>query len=280
VKKRRAAEAFTRKRKIRRHHVSCSPPPPRMAITPRGVFLPKTLPPPPPCPTVLRQCRDYRDNIHPYPGFFMQTSITQLILMAPPLLLALTFHEFAHGYVAWRLGDPTAARQGRLSMNPLRHLDPLGTLAFFLIRFGWAKPVPVNASYFRDPKRGMLLVALAGPMSNLLLAVLSAVAIKLVVPLAVSAHGQGLADTVMLPILVMLVNSVWINLVLCIFNLIPVPPLDGGRILAGFLSDRLAYSLHRYEYFGIVLILVLSLTGVLGQIIGPVVRVANSLLLT
>jgi len=210
----------------------------------------------------------------------MQTTLTQLILMAPPLLLALTFHEFSHGYVAWRLGDPTAARQGRLSMNPLRHLDPLGTLAFFLIKFGWARPVPVNPSYFRNPKRGMLLVALAGPMSNLLLAIISAVAIKLLAPVAISLHGQGMADTVTLPLLMMLVNSVWINLLLCIFNLIPVPPLDGGRILAGFLPDRLAYSLHRFEQIGIVLILILSLTGTLGHIIGPVVRAANNLLLT
>ena len=208
-------------------------------------------------------------------------SINQMLLWAPPLLLALTFHEFCHGYVAWRLGDPTAANQGRLTMNPLRHLDPLGTLAFFLIRFGWAKPVPVNASYFRDPKRGMLLVALAGPMSNLLLAVLSAVAVKLLIPLAIGVHEQGgLANTVMLPLLMMLVNSVWINLLLCIFNLIPVPPLDGGRILAGFLPNHLAYSFQRYEQIGIVVILVLSLTGVLGKIISPVVRTANNLLLT
>ena len=206
--------------------------------------------------------------------------IPQLILMAPPLLLALTFHEFAHGYIAWRLGDPTAARQGRLSMNPLRHLDPLGTLAFFLIKFGWAKPVPVNASYFRNPQQGMLWVALAGPMSNLLLALLSAVAIKLFAPLAVSLHEQGNSATIMLPLLIMLANSVWINLVLCIFNLIPVPPLDGGRIVAGFLPDHLSYFFHRYEHLGIVLILALSLTGVLGSIIGPMVRAANNLLLT
>jgi len=206
--------------------------------------------------------------------------LISLILMAPPLLLALTFHEFAHGYIAWRLGDPTAAREGRLSMNPLRHLDPLGTLAFFLIKFGWAKPVPVNPSYFRDPKQGMLFVALAGPMSNLLLAVASAMVIKLLAPLAVTLHGQGLTDAVMLPLLIMLVNSVWINLLLCIFNLIPVPPLDGGRILAGFLPDRLSYSFQRFEQLGIVLILVLSLTGALSQIIGPVVQIANELLLT
>jgi Zn-dependent protease len=209
----------------------------------------------------------------------MDTTLTQLILMAPPLLLALTFHEFSHGYVAWRLGDPTAANLGRLSMNPLRHLDPLGTLAFFLIKFGWAKPVPVNPVYFRDPKQGMLLVALAGPMSNLLLAVVSAVAIKLLAPLAISLHQQGLAETVTVPLLMMLVNSVWINLLLCIFNLIPVPPLDGGRIVAGFLPGSLSLSFQRYEHFGILVILVLSLTGVLGKIIGPVVRAANNLLL-
>jgi len=226
---------------------------------------------------VQRRNRRYNNDLAP--GLFMSTTIAQLILMAPPLLLALTFHEFSHGYIAWRLGDPTASRQGRLSMNPLRHLDPIGTLAFFLIKFGWAKPVPVNPSYFRDPKQGMLWVALAGPMSNLLLAVLSALAIKLLVPLAISLHEWGLADAVTLPLLTMLVNSVWINLVLCIFNLIPVPPLDGGRIAACFLPDRLSYSLQRYEKLGLVFILALSLTGVLGNIIVPLVRAANNLLL-
>lgn len=108
----------------------------------------------------------------------MNHFITELLLLAPPLLFALTFHEFAHGLVAYRLGDPTAKAAGRLTLNPLKHLDPLGTIAFFFIKIGWAKPVPVNPGYFKNPKKDMLWVALAGPATNLVLAVVSAALTK------------------------------------------------------------------------------------------------------
>lgn len=110
----------------------------------------------------------------------MEDIITRILILAPPILLALTLHEYAHGYVAYRFGDPTAKAMGRLSFNPLKHLDPIGTLAFFLINIGWARPVPVNGAYFRNPKKDMLWVALAGPLSNLALAIFSAMVAKII----------------------------------------------------------------------------------------------------
>jgi Zn-dependent protease len=208
----------------------------------------------------------------------MTNFVTEILLLAPPLLFALTIHELAHGLVATSLGDPTARLAGRLTLNPLKHLDPLGTLAFFLIKFGWAKPVPVNPAYFRRPRQDMLWVALAGPVSNLLLALVSALLVKLLQPLLQFAPG-ALTQAIVLPLAAMLVASVWINLVLAVFNFLPVPPLDGGRILAGLLPEGMARGLHRVEPYGFVLVLLLSFTGIISQTIVPIVRFANSLLL-
>lgn len=208
----------------------------------------------------------------------MTSFVTEILLLAPPLLFALTIHELAHGLVAASLGDPTARLAGRLTLNPLKHLDPLGTLAFFLIKFGWAKPVPVNPAYFRRPRQDMLWVALAGPVSNLLLALVSALLVKLLQPLLQIAPG-ALTQAIVLPLAAMLVASVWINLVLAVFNFLPVPPLDGGRILAGLLPEGMARGLRRVEPYGFVLVLLLSFTGIISQTIVPIVRFANSLLL-
>lgn len=208
----------------------------------------------------------------------MTSFVTEILLLAPPLLFALTIHELAHGLVAASLGDPTARLAGRLTLNPLKHLDPLGTLAFFLIKFGWAKPVPVNPAYFRRPRQDMLWVALAGPLSNLLLALVSALLVKLLQPLLQIAPG-ALTQAIVLPLAAMLVASVWINLVLAVFNFLPVPPLDGGRILAGLLPEGMARGLRRVEPYGFVLVLLLSFTGIISQTIVPIVRFANNLLL-
>ncbi|MBW1635783.1 MAG: site-2 protease family protein [Deltaproteobacteria bacterium] len=210
----------------------------------------------------------------------MNTFITQLIILAPPLLLALTFHEFAHGYVAYRLGDPTAKNEGRLTLNPIKHLDPIGTIAFFFIKFGWAKPVPVNPAYFKNPKKDMLWVALAGPATNLVLAVISAVVTKLVWALASFISYSTIAEAILVPLNSMLIASVWINLVLCIFNFLPIPPLDGSRILAGILPDDLARSYQQVERYGFIIILVLAFSGLLSKVIMPVISFANSLLLS
>ena len=200
--------------------------------------------------------------------------------MAPPLLFALTFHEFAHGFIAYRLGDPTARDAGRLTLNPLKHLDPLGTIAFFFIKFGWAKPVPVNPSYFQNPKKDMLWVALAGPLTNLALAVISAILTKGIWLLATILPYSSATEAILVPLNSMLIASVWINLVLCIFNFLPIPPLDGSRILMGLLPNNLALSYMRIERFGFIIIIVLAFSGVLSKVIVPVISFANSLLLS
>jgi Zn-dependent protease len=210
----------------------------------------------------------------------MNESILQFIILAPPLLLALTFHEFAHGYVAFRLGDPTAQALGRLTLNPLKHLDPLGTLAFFIFHFGWAKPVPVNAAYFRNPRKDMLWVALAGPATNLALALVSALMTKAVWLLAKTLPYSSLGEAVLVPLNSTLIASVWINLVLAIFNFLPIPPLDGSRILAGLLPPDLARSYASIERYGFILIIILALTGVLSKLIIPLIDFANNLLLS
>ncbi len=205
--------------------------------------------------------------------------VSQLIIQAPPLLLALTLHEYAHGYVAFRLGDPTAKNAGRLTLNPISHLDPIGTIAFFFIKFGWAKPVPVNPLYFRNPRKDMLWVALAGPVTNLVLAVVSALLLRVIVFGASSLPPSQLVHAVLVPLSLMLVTSIWINLVLCIFNFLPIPPLDGSRILTGLLPEDLARTYSSFERYGFIIILLLAFSGLLSTIIMPVIRFANNLLL-
>ncbi|MEK6194686.1 MAG: site-2 protease family protein, partial [Deltaproteobacteria bacterium] len=178
------------------------------------------------------------------------------------------------------LGDPTARNAGRLTLNPLSHLDPIGTIAFFFIKFGWAKPVPVNPRYFQNPRQDMLWVALAGPVTNLLLAIASALVLKLVIGIASVIPYSSLLEAILVPFSNMLVASIWINLVLCIFNFLPIPPLDGGRIMTGLLPENLARTYASFERYGFIVILILAFTGVLGTIIFPVIRFANNLLLS
>ena len=176
-------------------------------------------------------------------------------IWALPVLFAITLHEAAHGWVAWRLGDDTARALGRISLNPLRHIDPVGTVLIPAVllfgsggrmMFGFAKPVPVDFSRLRKPRRDMVLVAAAGPGSNILLAVISALLI----------HGSVLFDAdIARWIMHNLVNSVWINLLLAVFNMLPLPPLDGGRIAVGLLPPELARQLVRIERAGIIIIL-------------------------
>jgi Zn-dependent protease len=199
--------------------------------------------------------------------------VTGILLMIPPLLFALTFHEFSHAFVATRLGDPTARMLGRLTLNPLAHLDLMGTLVFVLTqRIGWAKPVPIDERYLQHPRRDIMWIALAGPVSNLLLALLFGTIVRFVAPMPVTSISQRI-------ILVMLEGSVLVNLGLAAFNLIPIFPLDGSRIVTGILSREWAERYREFDNVGpfvLLGIVVLGMTtgfNLFSYIVSPVVYV-------
>jgi len=200
--------------------------------------------------------------------------IQEIAILAPPFLLALTVHEFAHGFVAYKLGDPTAQRLGRLSLNPLRHLDPLGVLAFLIMKIGWAKPVPVDARYFKNPRQDMIWVSLAGVSANLLLAVASGLGARLLIQV-----GNVLPMTIFWPLIQMIAASVWINVMLAVFNLIPIPPLDGSQVLSNLLPPNLARVYNKLEPLGFFILLALFYTGVIPKIMGPLISFAQGLIL-
>ncbi|WP_419780510.1 site-2 protease family protein [Maridesulfovibrio sp.] len=200
--------------------------------------------------------------------FDIANTIKEISILALPFLLAITCHEAAHGFAAYLLGDPTAKQAGRLTLNPLKHLDPMGTLALVLTRMiGWAKPVPVNPMYFKNPQRDMMIVALAGPAANMVLAVMFSIVVKVIG----SLDANGLSP-LMLKILVpamMIANAgVIINLALCFFNLLPIPPLDGSKIIAGFMPREAAFKFMSFRY-GFIIVIVLAMLGLLGKIISP-----------
>lgn len=202
-------------------------------------------------------------------------SIQELAIRIPVFLLALTIHEYAHGWVADRLGDRTARLQGRLSLNPLAHLDPIGTIAIVLIGFGWARPVPVDARYLRKPRRDMMLIAAAGPVSNLVMAALAAFASRMI---PWGALGMEWA-WVILPLRVVLYMGVGVNVLLAVFNLLPIPPLDGSRVLSGLLPLRQAISYSRLEPYGFLIIFVLFFTGIMDPVFGVAIRTVSQALL-
>ncbi len=200
--------------------------------------------------------------------FDLAGTIQDLAIRIPVFLLALTIHEFAHGWLANRLGDSTARLQGRLTLNPLAHLDPIGTLAIVLIGFGWARPVPVDPRQLRRPRRDMMLVAAAGPASNLILATACAFCYRMI---PWGAAGLGWA-WLFLPVRATLRTGVWVNVILAVFNLLPIPPLDGSRVVSGFLPLRHAISYSRLEPYGFVIIFLLFFTGIMDPVFGVAVR--------
>ena len=212
-------------------------------------------------------------------SFFIQ----KIAIITPPFLIAITFHELAHGWVAYRLGDPTARLAGRLTLNPLKHLDPFGTLAIIITQMiGWAKPVPVNPYNLRNPKKDMALVAVAGPGMNLTIAILSGLLYHLLISMLSKGsyfpHGEAVAYY-MYPLLLMIRANIQINVALAIFNIIPIPPLDGGRILAGLLPREQAEAYSRIEPYGFIILLALIFSDVIGRVIGPVIFAIVSVIL-
>jgi Zn-dependent protease len=208
----------------------------------------------------------------------LEQIIGQIIIWALPVLVAVVFHEVAHGWVAYRLGDPTAKQLGRLTLNPFAHVDIFGTILVPLMLiiahspfvFGYAKPVPVNYNNLRNPKRDMIWVAAAGPVTNLLLAAVCTGIWRLLAPMT-GAQGvpSSLSSLVVAPMVLMAQSGILINVTLAVFNMLPLPPLDGGRVLVGLLPHSLSRKIARIEPFGFVILIVLLMTRTLDHIIDP-----------
>jgi len=212
--------------------------------------------------------------------FDIATHVKQLAIYAVPLLLGIICHEVAHGYVAYLLGDPTAKNAGRLTLNPLKHLDPLGTLVLVVTKIiGWAKPVPINPAYFKNTRTGILLVSLAGPIANLLLAILFFLLFKfsnLLVPVV----SESLRVSLLFPIRLIFIAGIMVNSILALFNLIPIPPLDGSKILAFFLPLDFAIKYMRLEKIGFLILIIMAISGILQNLFGIVLTFIYNIILS
>jgi Zn-dependent protease len=201
--------------------------------------------------------------------------LTQVLIVLIVLITSLSVHEAAHAFAADRLGDSTARQLGRLSLNPAVHVDPIGTILFPLIAFltnvpliGWAKPVPVNQRFLRHPKRDFAVIAAAGPASNLVMAAIGAVALS--AARAAGGPGDIAANAVLQPLSQLFLVFTYVNVLLAVFNMIPVPPLDGGNVLLGLLPDRPGRLVEQLRPYGILILYALMLTGALTALLGPV----------
>ncbi len=205
-------------------------------------------------------------------------TIRHLLISALPILLAITFHEVSHGYVAYRLGDPTAKMLGRLTLNPIPHIDLFGTIILPLMLFyftngrfvfGYAKPVPINPMNFKNPRKDMAISAAAGPVTNILLAVLGFIIWKAFLNPLTGLSPEVVGEKVLRPLTLIFQSGIIVNVVLASFNMIPIPPLDGGRVLTGLLPYKQAASFSKIEPFGFIIVLLLIYSGIANYIIMP-----------
>lgn len=189
-------------------------------------------------------------------------SLRDILYTLPCILLALTVHEVAHGWMAMKLGDPTARNLGRLTLNPMKHLDPVGTLCMIFFHFGWARPVPINSRYFKKPRRDMALTALAGPVSNILMGFLGVLLFSIFLAVFQAYPADGFGFKIQLSALTLLQYFYSLNISLAVFNLLPVPPLDGSRIFLTFLPPKYYFGIMQYEryiQFGLMICLYIGL---------------------
>ena len=193
--------------------------------------------------------------------------IIDMLTMLPGILIALTFHEFAHGLAAYAMGDDTAKNAGRLSLDPMKHIDPIGFIMLFIMRFGWAKPVPINENIFKHERLGLFFVSIAGITMNLILALIFQLILFFT------------ADIVQLSAYVDVMRGiVWINIMLAAFNLLPIPPLDGSKIIYTFLPRNLRFTFYKYESYGSIILIILLLTGGISLLLNPVISALISFL--
>lgn len=193
------------------------------------------------------------------------TPLLDIALSAVPALICITLHELSHGLVAYRLGDPTAKNAGRLTLNPIKHLDIFGFLMLVVAHVGWAKPVPVDMRYFKHPKRGMAITALAGPVSNFIITALALFLFGFLYPFA---YEKGKATGIGMQLLYL---TAYLSLGLGLFNLLPIPPLDGSKVLFSILPDSAYWKLMRYERYGMILLIALAYFGVTGSILSRII---------
>ena len=212
-------------------------------------------------------------------------SIQQGIISLFVVLFAITVHEASHGWAALKRGDPTAYQMGRITLNPIRHIDPIGTILLPLMLiimgappFGWAKPVPVNPLNLKDPRKDNLIISIAGPASNISVAVIAFIVLKILMnfnPNLLYSSGGGISN-LLSPLITIVYYTIVINVILAFFNLIPIPPLDGSGVVMGLISEEAAQKYEQIRPYGFFILILLIMTGFIGRILGVVIRIVNS----